>query len=81
MFISHGDFSKQLKLTMQDKHLCWPPYFFLGSAVAPHFLSLESPLRACLFFASKVTQITYHAHCVDLHSKVHICSLLYFTDP
>jgi len=20
---------------MQDKHLCWPPYFFLGPAVDP----------------------------------------------
>jgi len=20
---------------MQDRHLCWPPYFFLGPAVAP----------------------------------------------
>jgi len=24
---------------MQDKHLCWPPYFVLGPTVAPHFLS------------------------------------------
>jgi len=24
---------------MQDKHLCWPPYFFLGPAVGPYFLS------------------------------------------
>jgi len=24
---------------MQDRHLCWPPYFFLGPAVAPHFLN------------------------------------------
>jgi len=39
MFILHGDFSKQRKITMQDKHLCWPPYFFLGPGVAPHFLS------------------------------------------
>jgi len=22
---------------MQDKHFGWPPYFFLGSAVPPHF--------------------------------------------
>jgi len=22
---------------MQDSHLCCPPYFFLGPAVAPHF--------------------------------------------
>jgi len=24
---------------MQDKHLCWPPYFFLGPAVPPFFNS------------------------------------------
>jgi len=24
---------------MQERHLCWPPYFFLGPAVAPHFLN------------------------------------------
>ena len=29
---------------MQDRHLCCPPYFFLGPAVPPHFLILESPL-------------------------------------
>jgi len=22
---------------MQDRHLCFPPYFFLGPAVTPHF--------------------------------------------
>jgi len=22
---------------MQDRHLCWPPYLFLGPAVPPHF--------------------------------------------
>jgi len=29
---------------MQDRHLCCPPYFFLGPAVPPHCLILESPL-------------------------------------
>jgi len=29
---------------MQDRHLCWRPYFFLDPAVAPRFLILESPL-------------------------------------
>jgi len=24
---------------MQGRHLCWPPYFFLGPAVAPHFFN------------------------------------------
>ena len=24
---------------MQDKHLCCPPYIFLGAALVPHFLS------------------------------------------
>jgi len=23
---------------MQNRHLCWPPYFFLGPALSPHFL-------------------------------------------
>ena len=23
--------------TIQDRHLCWPPYFFLGPVVPPHF--------------------------------------------
>jgi len=29
---------------MQDIHLCWRPYFFLGPAVPPTFLILESPM-------------------------------------
>jgi len=29
---------------MQERHLCWRPYFFLGPAVAPTFFILESPL-------------------------------------
>ena len=28
---------KTMKITMQDRHLCWPPYFFLGPAMALHF--------------------------------------------
>jgi len=24
---------------MQDRHLYWPPFFFLGPAVAPHFFN------------------------------------------
>ena len=24
---------------MQDRHLCWPPYFFLGPAVALHLFN------------------------------------------
>jgi len=31
--------SKQQKITMQNRHLCWPPYFFLGPAVPPHFFN------------------------------------------
>jgi len=26
-----------MKITMQDRHLCWPPYFFRGPAMAPYF--------------------------------------------
>ena len=29
---------------MEDRHLCWPPYFFLGPVMPLHFLILESPL-------------------------------------
>jgi len=29
--------SKQWKITMQDRYLCCPPYFFLGPAVATQF--------------------------------------------
>jgi len=38
-----------MKITVQDRHLCWSPYFFLGPAmVPPLFLILESPLvREC----------------------------------
>jgi len=35
---------------------------------------------ARLFFASKVAQIIVCAYCVDLHSKVLICSLFKFTN-
>jgi len=28
---------------MQDRHLCFPVYFFLSPSMAPHFLILESP--------------------------------------
>jgi len=30
-------FSKQQKITMQDRHLCCRPNFFRGPAVALHF--------------------------------------------
>jgi len=30
---------------MQDRHLCFPPYFYLGPAVAPTYIILESPLQ------------------------------------
>jgi len=26
-----------MKITMQDRHLCWPPHFFLGPTMTPHF--------------------------------------------
>ena len=29
---------------MQDRNLCWRPYFFLGPAVALTFLILEAPM-------------------------------------
>jgi len=29
---------------MNDRHLCWPPNFFFGPAVAPYFFILESTL-------------------------------------
>jgi len=29
--------SKQRKITMQDKHLCWPSYFFHGPQCPPTF--------------------------------------------
>jgi len=29
--------SSQRKITMQERHLCWPPTFFLGPAVLPQF--------------------------------------------
>jgi len=29
--------SLQRKVTMQERPLFWPPYFFLGPAVSPHF--------------------------------------------
>jgi len=30
--------SLQWKITMQERHLCWPPTFFLGPAMPPTFL-------------------------------------------
>jgi len=36
--------SKQRKMSMQDRHLCWPPWLFLRPAVATTFVNLESPL-------------------------------------
>jgi len=37
--------SLQWKITMKERHLCWPPYFFHGPAVPPTFFILESPLK------------------------------------
>jgi len=28
-----------MKINMQNRHLCWPPYFFLGPAKPPHFFN------------------------------------------
>jgi len=43
--VNHSNLAlKQRKITMQDRHLCWPPYSFLGPAVPPTFLIFESPL-------------------------------------
>jgi len=52
---------KQRKITTQDRHLCWRPYFLLDPAVAPHFLILESPLFDGVNY-SKSTFITTENH-------------------
>ena len=31
-----------MKITMQDRHLCWSPYFFLDPAMAPPLLSFSN---------------------------------------
>ena len=36
--------SLQRKITMQERHLCWPPCSFLGHAVPSQFFILELPL-------------------------------------
>jgi len=52
--------SLQRKITMQERQLCWPPYFFLGPAVAPSFFILESPLLP-------TTQVTANStRCFDV---------------
>jgi len=28
-----------MKITVQDRHLCWSPYFFLAPQWSPHFFS------------------------------------------
>jgi len=35
-----------MKITMKDRHLCWPPYFFLGPAMVP-------PLFSCRIATAK----------------------------
>jgi len=49
--------SLQRKITMLERHLCWPPHFFLGPAVPPSFFILESPLGLAslrVFFRWKI---------------------------
>jgi len=46
---------------MQDRHLCWRPYFFLDTQWPPHFLILESPLFDRVNH-SKLTFITTENH-------------------
>jgi len=42
---------------MQNRLLGWPPYFFLGPALPPTFLSLESPfIWTKLSFSVKIEQ-------------------------
>jgi len=46
---------------MQDRYLCWTSYFFLGPAVPPIFLILESP-QFDRFSHSKSIFITTESH-------------------
>ena len=44
-FIIGNQLSLQRKITMQERHLCWPPYFFPWPRSAPpSFFIRESPL-------------------------------------
>jgi len=51
---------------MQDRHLCWTPYIFLGSAVPLNFFILESPLfdrvnhSISIFITTKITMQERH---------------------
>jgi len=48
---------------MQDRHLCWLPYFFLGPAVhPPTFFIIESPLYANSFSDGKKQNQSVHTH-------------------
>jgi len=42
---------------MQDRHLCWTPYFFLGPAVTHHFLDLETLLLISRMLFSELYNI------------------------
>jgi len=37
--ITATESSKQRKITMQDRHFCWPPYIFFGPEVVPHLFN------------------------------------------
>jgi len=53
---------------MQDKYLCYPPYFFLGPAVAPYFLS--SRIATAVAWSVLPCQTTFFKWVTDEHNEV-----------
>jgi len=61
-----------MKITVQDRHLCWSPYFFLAPQWSPHFshsrIAAGSRMResGCLLVKSIEPKISV---CVQKHKN------------
>ena len=59
---------------MQDRHLCWPPYFFLGPAVVPYFFNSRI---ATVLIRLIITNQSSLQRKITMQEK-HLCWPLYF---